>query len=797
MSVSVKNKKNMHKKNQKYLPTIFVIFGITGDLFKKKLLPSLFNLYIKKLLPPLFYIIGFSRRHFDHEDLRKYIKDTMNSGHYTYIHLWENFLRHFFYQHGDFNEKRPYEELKNYLHMADEKWKICSNKLFYLAIPPRYYHSVLTHLHYTNLTIHQGTKEEWTRIIVEKPFGHNSENAQAVDALLKKFFKEEQIYRVDHYLGKETVRNILAFRFSNSFLTPAWNKNHIERIEIGLLEKITIDGRGEFYDDIGALRDVGQNHLLQLLSLFTMDNPGDFSPLSIRKKRTEILSSLLQFTPHEIKQYTAFGQYTGYTREKKVNPDSKTETYFKIKTFLSHPQWSDVPIYLESGKSLEKTISEVRIIFRHKTPCLCPHDTHYQNVLYYQIQPHEKITTLFLVKKPGHENLLQENHFEFDYRTIFKKDEFIEAYEKLLLDMIKGDQTLFVSTDENIQAWRFIEPIITNWRKNPSRLLVYKKGTAFSPNLEGDREKEMLKTIGIIGLGKMGSSLAMNLIEKGWKLTGYNRTHQKTHELTKKGLIPSYSLKECVATLSYPRLIWLMLPSGTLIDEVIFGNEGLTTYLKKGDIIVDAGNSFYNDSIKRGKKLAKKGIQFLDVGISGGPSGARWGACLMVGGKHKLFKYIMPLLRDIAAPSALVHFEGVGAGHFVKMVHNGIEYGMMQSIGEGFALLKSSKYKLNLRQVARIYNNRSVIESRLIEWLENAFIQQGENLTHISGAVNFTGEGEWTVQEAHKAQTPITIIEESFKFRQSSHKKPSFTGQIVSALRGQFGGHKVKIKNKK
>ena len=234
-----------------------------------------------------------------------------------------------------------------------------------------------------------------------------------------------------------------------------------------------------------------------------------------------------------------------------------------------------------------------------------------------------------------------------------------------------------------------------------------------------------------------------------------------------------------------------MIKSGEAVDEMI---SEVGKYLKKGDIIIDGGNSFYKDSIRRHADLRRRGIGFLDVGVSGGPSGARNGPALMIGGDKKVFEKIEPLFRDLARENGYQFFEGAGAGHFVKMIHNGIEYGMMQAIGEGFNILKNSSYKLDLKKVSDIYNNGSVIESRLIDWMKKAFELRGEGLEKVSGSVAHTGEGEWTVQTAKELGLEAKIIKESFKFRVLSEKNPSYTGKIVSALREQFGGHKVEQK---
>ncbi len=300
------------------------------------------------------------------------------------------------------------------------------------------------------------------------------------------------------------------------------------------------------------------------------------------------------------------------------------------------------------------------------------------------------------------------------------------------------------------------------------------------------------KKIGFIGLGKMGGNMVKRLLKKGWKIVVYDKEEKERKKLPKKGAIEAKSLKELTGKLISPKIIWLMLPAGEILEKVLFGKDGLVKYLKKEDIIIDGGNSFYLDSIKRYKKLSKKGIGFIDVGVSGGPGGALKGACLMVGGKEKLFEKVKPLFQDLAAKKSFQFFPGIGAGHFIKMVHNGIEYGMMQAIAEGFNLMRESPYQLNLRKVAEIYNQGSVIESRLISWLKKAYKERGEDLKTISGKVSHTGEGEWTIKVAKKLGVSVKIIEESFKFRLDS-EKTSYTGKILSALREQFGGHKTTL----
>ena len=286
----------------------------------------------------------------------------------------------------------------------------------------------------------------------------------------------------------------------------------------------------------------------------------------------------------------------------------------------------------------------------------------------------------------------------------------------------------------------------------------------------------MLKQVAIVGLGKMGKNMKLRLEEKGWRVLGFDKNP---------------ALEKLVKGLSRSRVVWLMVPAGKPLEEVIFGKRGLVKFLEKGDIIVDGGNSFFEDSIKKAVKLAKKGINFLDAGVSGGPEGARKGACLMIGGKKGVFEKLKPLFKDLAQKDGFQYVGKAGAGHFVKMVHNGIEYGMMQAIAEGFNLMKNSPFNLDLKKIAALYNEGSVIESRLIGWLEKAFEKHGQDLLQVSGKVGATGEGEWTVKTAKKLKIAVKIIEESVGFRVLSQKKPNYTGKILSALREQFGGHKA------
>ena len=284
----------------------------------------------------------------------------------------------------------------------------------------------------------------------------------------------------------------------------------------------------------------------------------------------------------------------------------------------------------------------------------------------------------------------------------------------------------------------------------------------------------------------MGSNITSRLSSKGHRVVVYDSEKEAIESAVQKGALAASSLVDLAGKLARPRAVWLMVPSGDATETVI---NSLTAELDSGDIIIDGGNSFYLDSIRREKKLSKKGVNFLDVGVSGGPSGARYGACLMIGGKERLFRKLKNLFKDLSTKNGFQFFEGAGAGHFVKMVHNGIEYGMMQSIAEGFNLLKKSHYKINLQKLARVYNHGSVIESRLMGWLEKAFKIHGQNLKIVSGRVGYTGEGEWTVKTAKKFGIPLEIIGKSLRFRVFSQKKPSYTGKILSALREQFGGH--------
>lgn len=454
------------------LPTVFVILGATGDLMQRKLVPGLFHLFKEGHLPSLFQVVGFSKDSLDTKDFQERIQEMIGEK--------SEFPQFFTYQQGTFEENEGYKKLAEFLGMRDNGWRVCSNKLFYLAVPPQHYKAIFQNLAFSGLTKPCSPEEGWTRVIVEKPFGKDLKTAQELDRMLGKLFCEEQIYRMDHYLGKETVQNILAFRFSNSFLQDSWNKMGIERVSIRLLEKEGIGNRGAFYDGLGALRDVGQNHLLQLLSLFCMDSPTKFDGDSLRRERAKVLKALPVLSADDVKAHAKRGQYQGYSKEKDVDPSSQTETYFQIQTFLNNDIWKGVPILLESGKAMKESLVEVEVVFLHSTPCLCPptENKHYRNVLRYRIQPQEGIVMSLWVKRPGPEMIIDERAFSFDYRQAFDQKEFADPYERLLLSCIQGDQTLFVSTEEIMASWKFVDSILQGWEKEKVPLVVYSKGAS-------------------------------------------------------------------------------------------------------------------------------------------------------------------------------------------------------------------------------------------------------------------------------------------------------------------------------
>jgi len=293
--------------------------------------------------------------------------------------------------------------------------------------------------------------------------------------------------------------------------------------------------------------------------------------------------------------------------------------------------------------------------------------------------------------------------------------------------------------------------------------------------------------LGYIGLGKMGFNMVERLLQKGHDVVVFGRNEKVVKDIKKRGADPASSIQVLISVLPLPRIIWLMIPYQA-VEGVL---KELVPYLDEGDTIIDGGNSFFKDSMRRARELEEKNVHFLDVGVSGGPGGARNGACIMVGGEKAVYKKFKELFRDLSARKGYAYMGKSGAGHFVKMVHNGIEYGMMQAIAEGFAIMKASPFDLDLMNVAEIYNHRSVIESRLVGWLKNAFDEYGQDLEDVSGSVAHTGEGAWTVETAKELEIPAPIIEGALNFRIESQKNPSYAGRILSALRNQFGGHEV------
>jgi glucose-6-phosphate 1-dehydrogenase len=470
-------------------PTIFVIIGITGDLAARKLIPALLSLYTKKLLPPRFAIVGFSRRIFSREEFREFIREKMNvkPGQFKEEDI-KHFLDHMSYEQGMFDDNHSYSRLAAKLKGIDERWGQCSNKLFHLSVPPNLYEGILSNLSKSGLADACDDGYGWTRVLIEKPFGSDSVTARNLDVLLGTLFKEEQIFRIDHYLAKEVLQNIIAFRFSNAMFEPLWNAKHIDKIHIKLLEKNTTEGRGAFYDPIGALKDVGQNHMLMMLALMTMEMPKSFTATDIRKERAAVLGKLKNIDARSIGAHVVRGQYADYTSEPGVSPVSKTETYFRIQAEIKSKRWSGVPLYLESGKALAESKAEIDVYFKHavlgagstsrtskkRSKAIDPDQ---QNILTFRIQPDEGIRIRFFVKTPGYKFRTEPKTLRFKYSDVSSFDIIPNDYERLIHDAFVGDQTLFASTDEIMASWKFITSILNNVSKIP--LVLYEKGASY------------------------------------------------------------------------------------------------------------------------------------------------------------------------------------------------------------------------------------------------------------------------------------------------------------------------------
>ena len=452
------------------ISTTLVIFGGTGDLAERKIFPALFDLFQGNLLPDNFRVVGISRKEKSNEEYREFVRDAIEKKNRANDNKkLEIFLENIFYLSSDFQAKESYQKISENLIESDKKFGQCSNKLFYLAVPPELYDPIFQNIFDSGLSVPCSDESGWTRILVEKPFGNDLATAKKLESKLGLLFSENQIFRIDHYLAKETLQNILAFRFSNALFEPLWNRDYIKRIDIKLLEKEGIGARGAFYDGVGALRDVGQNHVLQMLAFVAMEDPKKLKVEEVRKNRSRVFEALRPLDQGGAKKLVTRGQYRGYLEEKNVSPNSQTETYFKIGAYIDNNRWQGVPFVLESGKKMPENLTEISIYFKETESCLCPpeQELHHQNTLTFHIQPKEGISLLFWSKKPGFNMELEPRELSFEYGSPGEKKVLPDAYERVLYDCIQGDQTLFSSSEEIEASWKFITSILDNWQVLP------------------------------------------------------------------------------------------------------------------------------------------------------------------------------------------------------------------------------------------------------------------------------------------------------------------------------------------
>ncbi len=462
-------------------PCSIVIFGASGDLTLRKLVPALFHLHLDKQLPEPFRIIGFARREKTDAAFREELKEGLLKFSRTKSvtpEVWDKFASNVSYCQGEFGDPQAYKKLEGMLSAFGVE-SLRQNLLFYLSTSPSQFAEVAESLHNAGLLQRERSKTNWQRVVVEKPFGHDLASAQALNADLTKFLQEKQIFRIDHYLGKETVQNILMFRFSNSIFEHLWNRTSVEQVQITVSEKLGVGSRGGYYEEAGALRDMVQNHLLQAMSLVAMEPPVSLEAESVRDEKVKLLKSVRTFLPGQVAGNAVRGQYTAgkidgedrpsYRSEAKVKADSNTETFVALRLQVDNWRWSGVPFYLRTGKNLPVSASEVRIQFRPPPHVLFAAQCGPRldaNSITLRLQPNEGIFLRFNGKVPGASMQIRPVRMHFSYDTEFGAYT-PEAYERLLLEAIAGDATLFIRRDEVETAWNIVDPIRQAWSNTP------------------------------------------------------------------------------------------------------------------------------------------------------------------------------------------------------------------------------------------------------------------------------------------------------------------------------------------
>jgi glucose-6-phosphate 1-dehydrogenase len=474
-------------------PSSLVIFGVTGDLARKKLMPAVYDLANRGLLPPGFSLVGFARRDWADQDFSEIVHDAVRENSRTEFReeVWRQLSEGFRFVPGDFNDDEAFDQLRRTVEELDKARGTSGNHAFYLSIPPRFFADVIGQLKEHGLA--SSEDGSWRRVVVEKPFGSDLRSARELNDVVSEVFPAESVFRIDHYLGKETVQNILAMRFSNTMFEPIWNANFVDHVQITMAEDIGIGGRAGYYDGIGAARDVIQNHLLQLMALIAMEEPTAFDAKSLRLEKQKVLESVV--LPKRLDLTTARGQYTegwaggvkvsGYKQEPDIPQTSRTETYAAIKLNIESRRWAGVPFYIRTGKRLGRRVTEVAVVFK-RAPHLPFHDTATeqltQNALVIRVQPDEGITMRFGSKVPGTALEIRDVTMDFAYGGSFTESS-PEAYERLILDVLLGEPPLFPRHEEVELSWKILDPIVEYWadRGKPD---TYPAGTWGPPSAD-------------------------------------------------------------------------------------------------------------------------------------------------------------------------------------------------------------------------------------------------------------------------------------------------------------------------